>query len=270
MDKNELIKKIREIEITSNAFSNHVFSGEYRSYFKGNGMEFSSVRRYTEGDDVKKIDWKVSAKQRKTYVKEYVEERELLVYIMVDISNSSILNKGREFLTLLTGILSFSAVKNGDKVGLVLFTDKIEKILIAKKGRKHALAMLEEVYSYEGMSNRTDIANTLKEFTKHIKKRAIVIMLSDFLDKGFEDEVRRVSGRHDFIPIRIKDSNYEELPKGFVFRFEDSESGKEVYYESREDLNIYDDDFKHRNLLELNMEDDYLKKLTLYFKKRRR
>lgn len=267
MDRADLIRKIREIEISSVAFSNHVFSGEYHSYFKGNGMEFAGIRAYVEGDDVKKIDWKISAKHKKTYVKEYAEERELLLYLMVDISKSNILGKNREFLTELAGILAFSAVKTGDKVGLVLFSDGIEKFLPAKKGRNHALALLEEVYSYEAKGRGTNIKNTLCDFEKHIKKKSIVIMLSDFFDGGFQNEMDRISMKHDFIPICIRHEALEKLPSDFLYRLRDSESGEEVL--CRIDGKDRDYGFKHKNFLALGSEEDYLKKLILYFKKRR-
>jgi uncharacterized protein (DUF58 family) len=267
MDRADLIRKIREIEISSIAFSNQVFSGEYHSYFKGNGMEFAGIRAYAEGDDVKKIDWKMSAKHKKTYVKEYVEERELLLYLMIDISKSNILGKSREFLTELAGILAFSAVKTGDKVGLVLFSDGIEKFIPAKKGKNHALAILEDVYSYESKGRGTNIKNTLCQFEKHIKKKSIVIMLSDFLDDGFQREMGRLSMKHDFIPLCIRHGNLEKLPFDFLYRLRDSESGKEVLCKIGAKERDYG--FKHKNFLSINSEEDYLKKLILYFKKRR-
>ncbi len=271
MDKKEIIKKIREIEINSSAFSNHVFSGEYHSFFKGNGMEFAGIRRYTEGDDVKKIDWKVSARQRKTYIKEYAEERELVVYILVDISNSNTLGNKREFLTELVGILSFSAIKNGDKVGLILFSNQIEEVVFAKKGRNHALSILEKVYVHKAQNKGTDIKKVLRDFNLHIKKRSIVIMISDFLDTDFSKEINRISKKHDFIPIQITEEKYKNLPKGYIFRFEDSEGGEKVFYENNEDLNIYQKEkIIHKNLLEINKDEDYLKKLKLHFGKRRR
>lgn len=267
MNKKELIKKIREIEISSVAFSNQVFSGEYHSYFKGNGMEFSGIRAYVEGDEVKNIDWKISARQRKVYVKEYVEERELLFYLLIDISNSNIIGKNREFITELAGILSFSAVKNGDKVGLVLFSDRVEKFIRAQKGRNHALAILESVYSHEAQGKKTDIKKIISEFEKHIKKKAIVIMISDFFDDGFQKEMDKISSRHDFIPICIRQKEMENLPGEFLYRLKDSESGMEFLCEIDENRETYN--FKHRNFLELDRQEDYLKKLSLYFKKRR-
>jgi len=269
MDKKELIKKIREIEISSIAFSNHVLSGEYHSFFKGNGMEFAGIRPYTEGDDIKKIDWKISSKQRKTYVKEYAEERELCFYLMVDISKSNLLGKNREFLTELVGILSFSAIKNGDKVGLILFTDKIEKYIIAKKGRTHALTILETVYSYQGEHKETKLKNIFNEAGKHLKKKSIVIMLSDFLDNNYEKEMKVFSMKHDFIPICIRHSEFLELPKGFIYRFLDSESQEEFIFQGKENYEFNQKNINGKSTLYINQEEDYLKKLSIYFKKRR-
>lgn len=269
MDKKDLIKKIREIEINSIAFSNHILSGEYHSYFRGNGVEFSNIRPYAEGDDIKKIDWKISSKQRKTYVKEYSEERELCFYIMVDISKSNLLGKNREFLTELVGILSFSAIKNGDKVGLILFTDKIEKYIIAKKARKHALAILETVYSFNAQQRNTNLKRVFNETGKHLKKKSIVIMLSDFLDNNYEKEMKVFSIKHDFIPICISHNKFKKLPKDFIYRFLDSESQEEFIFQGKEDYEFNQKNINGKSTLYINQEEDYLKKLSVYFKKRR-
>ena len=195
MNRAEILKKIKKIEIASSILADELFAGKYRSYFKGNGMEFSDIRRYAPGDDVKKIDWKVSARQRKTYVKEFTED----------------------LLCQLVGSLAFSANKNSDKVGAVLFTDKIEKFIPLKKGRNHSLVILDNLLSFEPQGKRTDISKALDFLNKIAKRRAIVFLISDFIDKGYEKSMAITAQKHDLIPIRIADRKYETLPKGAIF-----------------------------------------------------
>lgn len=268
MEKKELLKKIKEIEIKSTLLANEIFAGEYQSCLRGNGMEFSDIRRYSPGDDVKKIDWKVTAKQRKAYVKEFVEERELPIFLLVDVSFSNRFKAKLDLITELVATLSFSAVKNGDRVGAIFFTDKVEKVIPLKKGKKHTLSIIENLLTIDPKSKRTNIKEALKYFGKIFKRRGIVFLISDFLDSGYEKDIKILSSRHDLIPIKISDKKYEEIPKGAIFTLEDSETGEKIIIENFK-RNIEINSEKIKNSVEIFTEDDYVKELSKYFKRRR-
>lgn len=269
MDKSQLLKKIREIEIKSTILANTIFAGEYHSCLKGNGMEFSEIRRYAPGDDVKKIDWKVTAKQKKAYVKEFVEERELPVFLLVDMSYSDNFEDKRNLISELVASLAFSANKNGDRVGGLFFTEKVEKIIPLRKGKKHILSLVENLLTYKTKYKGTDIKEALRYFGKMFKKRGIVFVISDFLDEGYERDLKILQRRHEVIPIEIRDRKYEKLPKGAIFTLEDSESGEEIIVEnigrelSLESMNL-------KGGIKIYTDEDYVIKLSNYFRRRRR
>ena len=269
MKKEEILKKIKKIEISSTLLANEIFSGNYRSYFKGNGMEFSDIRRYAPGDDVKKIDWKVSARQRKTYIKQFTEEREMSIYLLIDVSKSNDFIAKRDLITQIVGTLAFSAIKNNDKVGAIFFTDKIEKIIPVKKGKKQGLIILDNLLSIEPKSNGTDIANVLYAFNKMSKQRSIVFLISDFIDKDYEKPINLTKIRHDIIPIRIADRKFETLPKGAIFTLEDSETDEQIVIENFNKNYDISEDYP-KTILTIYTDENYVVKLANYLKRRRR
>ena len=230
----ELVKKVRQIEIKTRGLVNHIFSGEYHSVFKGRGMEFSEVREYTIGDDVRMIDWNVSARMNKTFVKTFEEERELTLLLIVDVSSSN--NFGgktktkMEVATELCATLAFSAIKNSDKVGLILFSDKVEKYLPPKKGKQHVFRILRElVNNIEPKNKLTNISNALQYANRVTKKRAICFIVSDFIDSDFSDSLRILSKRNDVIAIKLSDLLEREIPKIGLVGVRDSENNSIRY-----------------------------------------
>ena len=228
MDTKELLKKVRRIEIKSRRLSNHLFSGEYHSSFKGRGMVFSEVRKYEFGDDIRNIDWNVTARLNEPYVKVFEEERELTLMLLVDISGSESFGSRnqmkRELITEICATLAFSAMQNNDKVGVVFFTDQIEQYIPPKKGRSHVLRIIRELIDIQPKSQRTDIAGALRFFSSIQKKHAISFVLSDFQDEGYRDPLRIISQRHDVTGIRIYDPREAELPNLGVVPMKDPES----------------------------------------------
>lgn len=268
MDKNEILKKIREIEIKSNMIANEIFAGTYHSCFKGNGIEFSDIRRYSIGDDVKKIDWKVTARQRKAYVKEFVEERELSIFLLVDISSSNIFGRQKDKIAELIATLCFSANKNNDKVGALFFSDKIERFHQLKKGRKHSLAILDNFLKFYDNNKKTDISNALDFFNKIVKRRAIVFVISDFYDNDYEKNLKLLDQKHDLITVCIRDVSKQTLPKGAIFTIIDSETGEEIVVDNLKNELKIGEDFTIKNSINLSLEDDYTKKFIRFFKSR--
>jgi uncharacterized protein (DUF58 family) len=229
METKELLKKVRQLEIRTRGLVNQVFSGEYHSVFKGRGMEFSEVREYQFGDDIRMIDWNVTARFGHPYVKMFEEERELTVMLVVDMSGSQFFGSQaalkRDVAAELSAILAFSAMKNNDKVGLILFTDRIEKFVPPRKGRGHALRIIRELLSFEPNRPATSIKAAL-EYLNHIqKKRSIVFVLSDFMDTGYEAALRIAGGRHDLIGVVLRDPRESELPNVGLVPLRDAESG---------------------------------------------
>ncbi|MGL4671242.1 DUF58 domain-containing protein [Cetobacterium sp.] len=262
--KKELLKKIKNIEIKATILSDNIFAGQYQSCLKGNGMEFADIRRYAPGDDVKKIDWKVTAKQRKAYVKEFVEERELSVFLLVDVSASNRFKDKLDLITELVGSLAFSANKNGDRVGALFFSDEIEKVISLKKGKKHALSIIENLLTLNPKGQNTNIANALRYFGKIFKRRSIIFLISDFLDDNYERELKILSKRHEVISVRIGDRKFESLPKGAIFTLEDSETGEQIVvenYKSKSDFNITN----LKNGINLYVGEDYVKEISRFF-----
>lgn len=232
----ELIKQVRQIEIRTKGLVNQVFSGEYHSVFKGRGMEFSEVREYQFGDDIRNIDWNVTARFGHPYIKIFEEERELTVILMVDLSGSlmfgSVSKTKQRIAAELSAILAFSALKNNDKVGLILFTDKIEKFVPPRKGRKHVLRIIREVLSFEPEGKSTNLKGALEFMNNAIKKKSIAFLISDFIDEGYEKILRIVGRKHDLIGIVLEDKREKEIPNIGMIKLTDSENGNERWIDT--------------------------------------
>ncbi len=230
MDTQQLLKKVRRIEIKTRRLSNHIFSGEYHSNFKGRGMTFSEVRAYEIGDDIRAIDWNVTAKLNQPHIKVFEEERELTLMLLVDVSGSE--NFGsrnqlkREMITEICATLAFSAIQNNDKVGVLFFSDKVEKFIPPAKGKSHTLRIIRELIEFKPQSTKTNISEALRFFSAFQKRRAIVFVLSDFMDTRYRDSLKIASRKHDLTGIRIYDPREEELPNLGLLPLKDPESGK--------------------------------------------
>jgi uncharacterized protein (DUF58 family) len=228
----EILKKVRFIDLKTRKAVNELFGGEYHSVFKGRGMNFSQVREYSYGDDIRAIDWNVTARMRKPFVKIFEEERELILMLIVDISASgmfgSVDNLKREISAEIAALLAFSAVKNNDKVGLILFSDKIEKFIPPKKGRSHVFRIIRELLFFKAESKGTSIESALEFLNNIQKKKAISFVISDFLDSNYEKGLQIVAKKHDLIAIDIFDKREHELPEKGVYEFYDNESGKRM------------------------------------------
>lgn len=232
----ELLKQVKQIEIRTRGIVNEVFSGEYHSVFKGRGMEFSEVREYQVGDDVRSIDWNVSARFGHPFIKIFEEERELTVMLLVDLSGSlvfgSVDKTKQQIAAELSAILALSALKNNDKVGLILFTDQIEKFIPPKKGKSHSLRIIREVLSFEPQGNRTNLKSALEYFNHTIKKKAIVFLISDFYDIGYERILKIVGKKHDLIGIVLSDPREKEISREGLIKFRDAETGEIRYVDT--------------------------------------
>lgn len=232
----ELLRKIRRIEIRTNRLVNDVLAGEYHSVFKGQGVEFEEVREYQHGDDIRTIDWNVTARMGEPFVKRYREERELTVLLLVDMSSSSRFGSTEqakvEMAAELSAVLAFSAIKNNDQVGLVLFTDRIEKFIPPKKGKKHVLRLIRDLLAFETPGGHTDIQCALEFLSRITSRKSVVFLISDFLSSGYEKTLRVVNNRHDLIAISITDPREVELPPvGFV-ELQDAETGEIVVFDT--------------------------------------
>ena len=229
METAEIIKRIRKIEITTRNLVSELFSGEYHSLFKGQGLEFSEVREYQEGDSFRQIDWNVTARQGYPYIKKFEETRELNVMFLVDSSASTLFGTRNylksEFITEITAVLSFSALSNNDKVGLLLFTDEVEKYVPPRKGKKSALRILRDILYFEPKNVKTDINKAAEYIYRLIKKRSIIFIISDFLDKDYENSLQLLAKKHDVIALRILDKGEMELPNAGLLHLHDPETG---------------------------------------------
>jgi len=236
----EILKKVRQIEIRTGRLVNDVFAGEYESIFKGRGMEFHEVREYVPGDDIRSIDWNVTARAGHPYVKKFIEERELTVIIMADVSGSGSFgtrNKMKiELMAEIGAVLSFSAIKNNDKIGLLLFTDKVEKFIPPKKGRPHVLRVIRELIYYKPESKKTSINSALEYLGKVLKKRSVVFLISDFMDSDYERLLRILNKRHDVIGVFISDPREKDLTDIGLVEFEDAETGEGLFLDTGDDL----------------------------------
>ncbi len=286
MDTKELLKKVRKIEIKTRRLSDNIFGGEYQSTFKGRGMTFSEVRQYQYGDDVRSIDWNVTARYNEPFVKVF-EERELTLMLVVDISGSELFGTQgqfkREELTEIAATLSFSAMQNNDKVGLVLFTDQVELFIPPKKGRSHVLRIIRELLEYQPKSQKTSISNALEFLSGVIKKKAIVFMMSDFMDSGYEKTLRIVAKKHDLTGIRIYDRHEERVPNIGLVPMLDNETGQTAWVNTQSAAvrKAYAEQYRtmvgefenlfHKNgagTLRSRLDESYVKKLLNYFKSR--
>ena len=285
----ELLKQVRQIEIRTKGLVNQVFSGEYHSVFKGRGMEFSEVREYQFGDDIRNIDWNVTARFGHPFIKIFEEERELTVILLVDLSGSllfgTVEKTKQQIAAELSAILAFSAMKNNDKVGLILFTDKIEKFVPPRKGRKHVLRVIRDVLSFEPKGKATNLKSALEYMNNAIKKKSIVFLISDFMDEGYEKILRMVGKKHDLIGVVLNDRRDFTLPKIGMIKFTDNETGKERWIDtsdSRVQKTIRE--MRERivqgrkslfltsrlDSIEVDTQKNYIKPLVQFFRKRER
>ena len=287
METTELLKRVRRIEIKTKGLSKQIFSGEYHSAFKGRGMSFSEVRGYQYGDDVRNIDWNVTARSGEPYVKVFEEERELTVMLLVDISKSSFFGTVKqpknELITEICAVLAFSAAQNNDKVGLLLFSDRVEKFLPPKKGRGHVLRIIRELLDTRPQGSGTDIGMALTYFTNMVKKRSICFLVSDYLATGYERPLRLAARRHDLVGLHLYDPRERELPAVGLLRARDAERGTVGWIDTdskqvraryndwyRENMDYFNDSFRQSGADTLSVEttEDYVKELLRFFKRR--
>lgn len=287
MDTKELLKKVRKIEIKTRRLSDHIFGGEYHSTFKGRGMTFSEVRQYQFGDDVRNIDWNVTARYSEPFVKVFEEERELTMMLMVDVSGSELFGTVEQFknevVTEIAATLAFSATQNNDKIGLILFSDKVELYIPPKKGRSHVLRIIRELIEFHPASKQTNLTEALKFLTNVMKKKAIVFVMSDFMTDDYHQTMKIVSGKHDVTGIRVYDKREEEIPNLGIVQMEDEETGELMlvntsskrvrlnygkYYSEK--VNYYKDSFSKAGAgtIDCRVDESYVKKLLGYFKRR--
>lgn len=231
METSELLKKVRKIEIKTKGLSSQIFSGEYHSAFKGRGMAFSEVREYMPGDEIRTIDWNVTARFNHPYVKVFQEERELTVMLLVDISGSERFGTNiqlkQDLITEICAVLAFSAIQNNDKIGVIFFTSKVEKFIPPKKGKSHILRIIRELIEFKPEERGSDIKEALRYFTNIVKKRSIAFLISDFIDEGYEDAMKVANRRHDLVALRIHDKAETNLPNLGLVKWVDAETGEE-------------------------------------------
>ncbi len=232
METTELLKKVRTIEIKTRGLSKHIFSGEYHSAFKGRGMAFSEVREYNPGDDIRAIDWNVTARFNHPYIKVFEEERELTVMLLVDVSSSGKFGTVKQFkkdmVTEICAVIAFSAIQNNDKIGVIFFSDQIEKFIPPKKGKTHILRIIRELIEFEPQHRNTNISEGLRYFSNIIKKRCTAFILSDFIDENFQDAMKVANKKHDLVALQIYDTRETTLPHIGLINFEDAETGKRI------------------------------------------
>ena len=287
MSTSELLKKVRKIEIKTKGLSNHIFSGEYHTAFKGKGMAFSEVRGYQPGDDVRSIDWNVTARYNNPFVKVFEEEREMTVILLIDISGSSDFGTQtqlkREVATEIAAVLSFSAINNNDKIGVIFFSDKIEKFIPPKKGKSHILRIIRELITFKSESKKTNLEEALIYFNNVIKKRSVCFILSDFMDNNFDKSLKIARNKHDIIALRIHDEREEHLVDVGLMKVEDTETGnlkwvdtsnKTIRKEFRKNYLSFEKNIKQTlqnsavDHIDLKTGKDYVKALINFFKNR--
>ena len=287
METKELLKKVKKIEIKTRRLSNHIFSGQYHTSFKGRGMTFSEVRQYQYGDDFRAIDWNVSARNNDAFVKIFEEERELTMMLMVDCSGSqnfgtSAQNK-KDIVTEIAATLAFSATQNNDKIGLILFTDEIELFIPPKKGKSHVLRIIRELIEFQPKSQKTNVSAALEFLSSVIKKRAIVFLISDFMTFDFQKPLQIASKKHDVTGIRIYDSREKTLPNVGIIQMQDAETGELVWIDTQTQATrmAYERNYISKvenchnmfskcaaGLVETETNESYVTKLLTYFKSR--
>ncbi|WP_372973195.1 DUF58 domain-containing protein [Muriicola sp.] len=287
MDTKELLKKVRKIEIKTRRLSDHIFGGEYHSTFKGRGMTFSEVRQYQYGDDVRTIDWNVTARYNEPYVKVFEEERELTLMLLIDVSGSehfgTVNQFKKEVITEISATLAFSALQNNDKVGMIMFSDEVELFIPPKKGKSHILRIIRELLEFRPKSRKTDLTEALKYLSNVMKKRAIVFVLSDFMMEEYEQTLKIVGNKHDVTGIRVYDPKEEQMINLGMVQMQDAETGEthlvntsskqvrrayEKYY--REWVDYFRNAFTKSGagILQCRVDESYVKKLLGYFKQR--
>ncbi len=287
MDTKELLKKVRKIEIKTRRLSDHIFSGEYHSSFKGRGMTFSEVRQYGYGDDVRSIDWNVTARYNEPFVKVFEEERELTMVLMVDVSGSEYFGTTKQFkretITEISATLAFSAIQNNDKVGLLLFSDEVELFIPPKKGKPHVLRIIRELIEFHPKSKKTNITQALRYLSNVMKKKAIVFILSDFMDDDYDNALKIVGRKHDVTGIRVFDKYEEEIPKLGMVPMLDAETGDTILVNTNSNrvrtnykahylktIDYFENTFRRSGSGTINtrIDESYVKKLLGYFKRR--
>jgi len=287
MDTKEILKKVRKIEIKTRRLSDHIFSGEYHTSFKGRGMTFSEVRQYQYGDDVRAIDWNVTARYNEPFVKVFEEERELTMMLIVDISGSESFGtknqQKRDMITEIAATLAFSATKNNDKIGLLLFSDQIELYIPPKKGKSHVLRIIRELIEFEPKSKKTDLSHALKYLSSVMKKKAIVFVISDFMATSYEHTLKIAAKRHDVTGIRVFDQREEQLPNIGIVNLLDAETGETLLVDTQsktvrqnyekhylENVSYFKDIFSKcgAGTISSRVDESYVTKLLGYFKAR--
>ena len=288
MESTEIFKKVRKIEIKTRGLSNHIFSGQYHSAFKGRGMTFSEVREYEYGDDIRNIDWNVTARFNKPFVKIFEEEREMTVMLLIDVSGSndfgSQSQSKRDLTAELAAVLAFSAIQNNDKVGVIFFSSKIEKFIPPKKGSSHILRIIREIVDFKPTERGTDIGEGLRFLTSAIKRRTTAFLISDFMtDQSFEKEMQIAANKHDLVALRITDRREMDIPKVGLVKFRDSETGKErwvdtsnrAWHRAYQEMIQYKSASLNREFTKHGIDnalvytdEDYVKPLMQLFKKR--
>jgi uncharacterized protein (DUF58 family) len=282
-----LLRKVRELEIKSKKITTHLFTGEYHSAFKGKGMSFREVREYYAGDDVRFIDWNVSARFSHPFTKVFEEERELTVMLLIDTSASNLFGtvarQKKELITEMAAVLTFSAINNNDKVGVIFFSNKMEKYIAPKKGRQHALYIVRELLTMDTQQKATHIDEAIKFFSRSVKQRSIAFLLSDFLTTGYDDDLKVIGNKHDVIGIRVYDKMDMQLPDAGLLSVEESESGQTKWIDSSnavvrynyqqhflEQSELCKNYFRKAGaeLLHVRTDDDYVKILQQFFIKR--
>ena len=292
-NSNDILRQVRKIEIKTRGLSNEIFAGQYHSAFKGRGMAFSEVREYRVGDDVRDIDWNVTARFSRPYVKVFEEERELTMMLLVDVSGSRLFGSTsklkKNLITEIAAVLAFSATENNDKVGCIFFSDRVEKFIPPKKGRAHILMIIRELIEFTPQATGTDVGEALHYLTNVLKKRSTAFVLSDFMDCDgvervrFEDPLKIASGKHDLVGIRIYDRREESLPDVGILELQDAETGEKVWIDtsSASTRKAYADHWTKTNTLidhalsrarvdnvRIATDEDYVKSLMKLFKRR--
>jgi len=288
VETSELLKKVRQIEIKTRGLSRNIFAGEYHTAFKGRGMAFSEVREYQFGDDIRDIDWNVTARHARPYVKVYEEERELTVMLLIDVSGSrdfgSVEWMKKDIITEIAATLAFSAIQNNDKIGVIFFSDRIEKFIPPQKGKKHILYIIRELINFEPQETKTDISQVLRYLTNAIKKRCTAFVISDYIDKGnYKDALTIANRKHDMVAIQVYDNRETEIPKVGLMKIKDAETGAEKWINTSSSnvRKVYeewwnkrqremDDTFKKSRVdsVSIRTDEDYVKALIALFHKR--
>ena len=287
MEATELLKRVRRIEIKTRGLTRHIFAGEYHSAFKGRGIAFSEVREYQYGDDIRSIDWNVTARLNHPYVKVYEEERELTVMLLIDVSGSgnfgSTVSFKNDIMTEVSAVLSFSAIYNNDKIGVIFFTDVVEKFIPPQKGRKHILRIIRELLNFKPGSNRTNLSEPLRFLTNAIKKRCTAFVISDFIAPEFEEALRIAANKHDIVALKVSDPLEKLLPDAGFIKVLDAETGEEKWIDTsskhirktyeewwNSHIEVVRNRFKRCGVdfTELSTREDYVKPLIKLFESR--